>query len=314
MFVWMSGLLDVSRAFYTEKQRECFFKKVDQLYEKYCIQSVREVFPGDVCGQIEKKIRQGNKVEDWWETFAGPEADMESFIYDRVYKALFDDLRANIEDYVEEICSTAPEERPEEWYKCSLVKSLLHEFINDRRDPYKIAVHLSERETAFLAYTICSILSGRIRRTLGMNDRDAGYMQKVLYCGEFAQNDWLNLAWHENVQTVRRKVTEQFLYTFLSKEYNPGMDPASFSEFIHDEIISPFYMAVYEAREEIMEKSREYWEDQAASEWMPDEMDRFCRYITEHVDLEMEEPHLEWYLQDESGKEDLTEDPDGWDE
>lgn len=124
MLVWMSRLLDVSRAFYTEKQREYFFRLVDEIYRYFCIESVREVFPGSAGDEIEKMICEGRKVEDWWSAYAGLEADMDSFLYDRVYKAVFDDLQANIEDYVEEVCTSAPEEHPEEWYKCAFIKSV----------------------------------------------------------------------------------------------------------------------------------------------------------------------------------------------
>lgn len=319
MLVWMSRLLDVSRAFYTENQREYFFRLVDEIYRHSLLESAREVFPGSACGEIEKMICEGRKVEDWWSAYAGPEADMDSFLYDRVYKAVFDDLQANIEDYVEEVCTSTPEEHPEEWYKCAFIKSLLHEFINDRMDPCKISVRLSDKETAFLTYALCWILTIHFRNVFDMKDQDAEYMLKILYCGEFAQNDWLNMFYHENVQTIRRKVTEQFLYAFLSREYNPGMDGASFAEFIHDEMLAPVYMALYDAREEIMEKSREYWADHSQSFFVPYEMEDFCRYITYHVMLNIPEPRMEWYLRGDSDGEDLSgegeeNDPEGWDE
>lgn len=310
MLVWMSRLLDVSRAFYTEKQREYFFRLVDEIYRHCCIESVREVFPGSAGDEIKKMLCEGRTVEDWWDKYAGPEADMDSFLYDRVYKAVFDDLQVNIEDYVEEVCTSAPEEYPEEWYKCSFIKSLLHEFINDRKDPYKISVRLSDKETAFLAYALCWILTIHFRNVFDMKDQDAEYMLKILYCGEFAQNDWLNMFYHENVQTIRRKVTEQFLYAFLSGKYNPGMDGASFAEFIHDEMLAPVYMTLYDAREEILEKSREYWAGHAQPCFEPDEMENFCQYITCHVHMIIPEPRMEWYLQDAFGEEDLTEDPE----
>lgn len=298
MFVWMKGLLDVSRAFYTESQREYFFGIVNQLYRRRCVQAAHETFPEDDWDEIEEQIRQGREVEEWWGRFAGPESDMEEFAIEKVRKAVFDDLRANIDDYVEQTCSLAPEEKPEEWYKCSFVKSLLHEFVNDRKSPLKITVHLSDKETALLTHTVCWILVSHFRRTLHMQDEDAEYMMKLLYCGEFAQNDWLNLVCREKVRKIRRGVTEQFIYAFLAGKYNCGMDPASFSDFIHEEMMTPLYMAIYNARDEIMAKSREYWEEHTEDTWLPFEMESFCRYITDHVDLDIEGPRMDLYLQD----------------
>ena len=309
MLVWMSRLLDVSRAFYTEKQREYFFRLVDEIYRHFCIESVREVFPGPACAEIEKRICEGRTVEEWWDEYAGPEADLDSFLYGRVYKAVFDDLQVHIEDYVEEVCTSAPEEYPEEWFRCSFIKSLLHEFINDREDPYKISIRLSDKENAFLTYALCWILTVHFRNFFDMEDQDAEYMLKLLYCGEFAQNDWLNRFYHENVQTIRRKVTEQFLYAFLYGRYSHDMDGAYFAEFIHDEMMAPVYMALYDAREEIMEKSREYWESHTQSYFVPGEMENFCQYITYHVHLNIPEPRMEGYLQ-----EDPEEDPYGQDD
>ena len=71
------------------------------------------------------------------------------------------------------------------------------------------------------------------------------------------------------------------------------MDGASFAEFIHDEMLAPVYMALYDAREEIMEKSREYWADHSQSFFVPYEMEDFCRYITYHVMLNIPEPPAE---------------------
>ena len=307
MFIWMSRLLDISRIFYTENQRECFFRKVDDVFRRCFIQAVWQTLPHEQYVQAEEKINSGEQAEYWWEDIVGTEYDLDGFLHEKVYKSMFDDLEIN-GYYTDEVMDTAQPEDPEQWFRCATVKSILHELINDEEDPYRISIPLTDRMIAYLSYMVYSVFVNRISRSLRMEKEDTARMLKLMYCGEFAQNDWLNLVWREDVKEIRRKVTERFLYAYLYGENSLGMEPATFSEFIHDELILPVYWAFCDGRKEIMEKSMAYFSENAQNKWTPAEMDRFYRYITENVPLKLEEPHLEWYLPGENAEENDSDD------
>ena len=307
MFVWMSRLLDISRVFYTENQRECFFRKVDDVYRRCFIQAVWQTLPHEQYIRAESKISRGEQAEDWWKDVVGSGYDLDEFLREKVYKPMFDDLETN-GYYMDEVMDTAQPENPEQWFRCSTVKSILHEFINDEDDPYRISIPLTDRMIAYLSYMVYSIFADHISRSLRMGEEDTTRMLKLMYCGEFAQNDWLNLVWREDVREIRRKVTERFLYAYLYGEYSLEMEPATFSEFVHDELILPVYWAFYDVRKDIMEKSLAYFSENEQARWTPAEMERFHRYITEKVPLKLEEPHLEWYLPQEKEEEDASDD------
>ena len=297
MLVWMRGLVGASKMFYTENQREYFFRKVDELYQRYCIQLAGEVLPEDKCAEAEKRIIDGESVDDWWDEYVSLDVDKDSVIYEKVYRPLFVDL-VNNHYYTYETYMNAPSENPAEWYKCSTVKSLLHEFINDEEDPYEIIVPLSDEQIAYLSYAICSIYVRFISRNLQVNEEDADYMLNLLYCGEFAQNDWLNHVFNERESAIRPRVTDLFLYTMLERKYSLGMKSVLFSEFLHKEVTASFYRAVYNARHDIMERSFEYWAANADNEWTPAEMESFYQYIVSNVKLYFDKPHVEWYMED----------------
>lgn len=284
MFTWMSCFLQLSRMFYTENQRKVFFEIVDGLYEKYCIQYVREMVPSDRLPRIEALIEKGANVDEWWdeECFSG--IDKDSFLKGKVYKAMYDDVVEN-GAYWEEVCEHAPMEKPEDWYANSFVKALLHEFINDDEDPYKLVDHFSDREIACLSYTICSILTIFIKESLDVSDEDADYMLSVLYCGEFAQNDWLNKVYGENVKEIRSKVTKKFLYAFLDREYSQKAGSQMFYEYLDDEILEPVFVTIYDHRFEILGAARKYLADYGDNRWTQKEMDDFCQYIIKSVPM-----------------------------
>ena len=238
MFIWMSGLLNWSRMFYTENQRKCFFEKVDILYEQYCILFAEQMVSSEIISHLRDLILNGDNIDDWWEETGLSEDDKDAFLQEKVYKAMFEDLEKN-NCYWEEVRRNAPAEEPEKWNQNAIVKSLLHEFINDKDDHYQIVDQLSDKEIACLTYAIYSIFVDYIKTHLKVSDEDTEYMMRVLYCGEFAQNEWLNLVSGENCQNIRGRVTEGFLYVFLEKEYSFGIEPILFSEFLHDEILRP---------------------------------------------------------------------------
>lgn len=295
MIVWVTPLLGRSRMFYTENQRKCFFEKADELYEEYCVRFAKEIVTPEKSDELEKMIRKSAIIDDWWEEEYFPGWDKNAFLSKKVFKALFDDLDTH-KFYWEEVCSRAPRENPETWYQNSTVKSLLHEFINDEEDPYKIIVELSEREIACLTYTLYSIFVNFLQKYLEINSEDADKILAIMYCGEFAQNEWLNLIYHENIKDIQRHVTERFLYAFLMDDYSRGMEPDAFYEFLHEEIMGAFYREIYDVRAEILKAGREYLSKNDTNPWSPKEMNSFYKYITDNVNLEFEAPHFEWYL------------------
>ncbi len=302
MLVWMSSLLEISKVFYTENQRECFFRKVDETYRQCCLRLARDLLPADRQQEAEERILRGDEAEDWWKALSLPASGLQSFLRDRVYPALFEELEAE-HYYVDQIYRTAPPEEPEGWYRCSTVKSLLHELINDEEDPYRIKIHPSDMSIAYLSYTICSFYTEQIRRNLHVADEDAEYMRKLLYCGEFAQNAWLDLVYREASEQIRPRVTDRFLYAFLAREYSMGMEPILFSEFLHDEITAPLYLALCEARGELLDAAETYLTEHPDPRWTPAEMERFFDYVAEHVKLDLEEPRFDCYLPGEDAED-----------
>jgi len=294
MFVWMTGLVDASRMWYTENQRKYFFEKVDSLYTEYCVRFVKEILPASKSQQIEQKIRDGLDIEDWWdnELFSG--YDPKEFQSEKVYPAMFDDLEKN-KYYYEEICTDAPEENIEDWYNCSVVKSLLHEFVNDEEDPFKLNDHLSDKEIACFSYTICSIYVQFLKQYLEIDEEYSDKLLKLFYCGEFAQNEWLNLVNGEHFKEMRPRLTHRFLYRYLSGDYDMGMDPKLFSEFLHDEVLSPIYRTIYYSRYEILKAGRKYLEQNADKRWSPNEMDNFYHFIIDNVKMNFKAPNFRSY-------------------
>ena len=295
MFVWITAFLNLSRMWYTENQRRCFFEKVDDLYKEYSIQLIKEMLPSERIPEIEQKIRDGISIEDWWDDELFPGYDFEQFEQEKVYPAMHDDLIKN-SCYWEDVCHNAPPERIEDWYKCSFVKSLLHEFVNDENDPYQLNDQLTEKEIACFSYAICSILVQYLKKHLHVKDKDADKILKILYCGEFAQNEWLNIVNGENIKEMRHRLTERFLRRFLSIDYNMGIEPALFSEFLHDEVLSPIYITIYDVRHEILKAGRDYLAKNAEKRWTPEEMDNFYNHIIANVKIEIEEPDIEGYM------------------
>nr|WP_308507967.1 hypothetical protein [uncultured Stomatobaculum sp.] len=294
MFIWMTGLLNMSRMWYTENQRKCFFEKVDALYIEYCVQFVNEMIPPAESREIEQKIRAGINIEEWWNSKFFSECSAKYFEQEKVYPAMFDDLEKN-GYYWEEIYTDASDENIEDWYKCSIVKSLLHEFVNDEENPYKLNDQFTDKEIACFSYTICSIIVNHLKQHLHIDYEDADRLLKILYCGEFAQNEWLNLANGENIKEMRHRLTERFLYRFLLKDYDMGIEPMLFSEFLHDEILSPIYIEIYESRFEILKTGRKYLAENAEKCWTPSEMDNFYNFIMDNVTMNFEAPDFNAY-------------------
>lgn len=294
MFIWMTGLLNMSRMWYTENQRKCFFEKVDFLYIEYCVHFIKEIVSPAKSQEIEEKIRAGINIEDWWDNKTISECSIKQFEQEKVYPAMFDDLEKN-GYYWEEIYTNAPAEKIEDWYECSIVKSLLHEFVNDEEDPYKLNNHLTDKEIACFTYTIYSIYVQYLKQYLNIEDEDSDRLLKLLYCGEFAQNEWLNLVNGEQVKEMRHRLTERFLYRYLSRDYDMGIEPMLFSEFLHDEILSPIYITIYESRFEILKTGRKYLAENADKRWTPSEMENFYNFIMDNVKMNFEAPDFNAY-------------------
>ncbi len=294
MFVWMSGLLDISRMWYTENQRRYFFEKVDSLYSQCCVRAVKELLPPSKNQQVEQKINDGADINDWWDSDLFSGYDLHTFNKKLVYPAMFDELEENVY-YRDEVFDNAPAENMKDWYKCSVVKSLLHEFVNDEEDPYKLNDRLSDKEIACFSYTVCRIYADYMKQHLHIDDEDADRLLKLLYCGEFAQNEWLNIVNGEHINKIQNRVTRRFLRSFLFNNYNMGMDPFLFSEFLNDEIISPIYNTIYNSRHEILAAGRKYLAENEDNRWSPHEMDNFCNYVIENVKLEFEAPDFDGY-------------------
>ncbi len=294
MFVWMTGLLNVSKMWYTENQRKCFFEKVDVLYTEYCIHFVKEMVSPSKSWEIEQKIRDGINIEDWWDSKIFLECNIEHFEQEKVYPAMFNDLEKN-GYYWKEIYTNAPAENIEEWYKCSIVKSLLYEFVNDEENPYKLNDQLSDKEIACFTYTICSIFVQYMKQHLNIDDENSERLLKLFYCGEFAQNEWLNLVNGEHIKEMRHRLTERFLYRYLSGDYNIEIEPTLFSEFLHDEVPSPIYRTIYDSRHAMLRIGRKYLIQNADKRWAPSEMDNFYNYIIENVKMDFEAPNSNAY-------------------
>lgn len=296
MIIWSRALLGASQMFYTENQRKLFFDMADGLCRMIIAELIKKKYPerSEEAGRL---TRESMDMDEWWDTLAVPQLDLTQFLYETVHPSLFELLKKH-NFYREEIIANAPEETPEDWYKCSTVKSLLHEFINDEKDPYKIIQRLSDKEIACFSYAICSIYTDYLKKYLHVNDEDSDWMLKILYCGEFAQNDYINMIYGEKVQKIRSKVTMYFFFVHLFHDYNMGIsDQPAFYEFLHDEVVGPVYRTILEARYEILSAGEEYLFKNEDEVWSPRFMEGFYRFILENVKMEFEAPDVRGFTE-----------------
>ncbi len=74
-----------------------------------------------------------------------------------------------------------------------------------------------------------------------------------------------------------------------------GMEPVLFSEFLHDEVLSPIYITIYDSRHEILKTGRKYLEQNADKRWSPNEMDNFFNFIIDNVKMNFKAPDFSGY-------------------